>query len=113
MESNTYQKDCMRTIVGMKRNSVSPLLEMGIEGMNGEAGEAMELLKKHKWQGHELDEVHLAKELGDVLYYVAVAAAGLGLTLDEIMLLNIAKRKERYPDTFKAERSLHRKDGDI
>jgi hypothetical protein len=35
-------------------------------GLNGEAGEAIDILKKHLFQGHELDTAHMAKELGDV-----------------------------------------------
>ena len=113
MTGNDYQRECMRTAVGIKINRVSPMLEMGIVGMSGEAGEALELLKKHTFQGPELNELHLAKEIGDVLYYASIAAAGLGLTLDEIMMLNIEKRKERYPDKFETEKSLHRREGDI
>jgi hypothetical protein len=36
-----------------------------------------------------------------------------GWSLDDIMRMNIDKLKERYPDGFKAEQSLHRKAGDI
>ena len=38
----------------------------GVLGLCGEAGECADLVKKHKFQGHDLDTDHLAKELGDV-----------------------------------------------
>ncbi len=72
------------------------------------AGNFADLTKKHTHHGHELDRTKAAKELGDALWYLALAAKRLGLTLDEVAGLNIAKLKERYPAGWDAERSkLH------
>ena len=46
------------------------ILENGLMGLCGEAGEAMDILKKFLFQGHELDMKHLAKEFGDVVWYL-------------------------------------------
>ena len=84
-----------------------------VMGLNGEAGEVIDILKKHIFQGHDIDKEHLAKECGDVLWYVAVLAKGLGYELDEIAEINKAKLRKRYPDGFEVEKSLHRAEGDI
>lgn len=82
-------------------------------GLNGEAGEAIDILKKHLFQGHELDTAHMAKELGDVAWYLAVSANAIGYDLETIMQMNVDKLKARYPDGFDAEHSLHRNRDDI
>ena len=44
-------------------------------------------------QGHELDKEHLAKELGDIAWYLAEAATALEIPLDDIFQANIDKLK--------------------
>lgn len=85
----------------------------GLMGLNGEAGEAIDILKKHLFQGHELDREHLAKELGDVAWYLAVTADALGYTLEEILTMNVQKLRARYPDGFDSDKSVHRKEDDL
>ena len=83
-------------------------------GMCGEAGEASELIKKYAYHGHTIDTEHLARELGDVLWYVSYIAHLFGYSLGEIMVMNQEKLAKRYPDgKFDAERSKNRKEGDI
>lgn len=82
-------------------------------GLNGEAGEAIDILKKHLFQGHELDTAHMAKELGDVAWYLAVSANAIGYDLETIMQMNVDKLKARHPDGFDAKHSLYRNQDDI
>ena len=83
-------------------------------GMCGEAGEVSELIKKYAYHGHTIDTEHLARELGDVLWYVSYMAHLFGYSLGEIMAMNQEKLAKRYPDgKFDAERSKNRKEGDI
>lgn len=83
-------------------------------GMCGEAGEASELIKKYAYHGHAIDTEHLARELGDVLWYVSYMAYLFGYPLDKIMAMNQEKLAKRYPDgKFDAERSRNREEGDI
>ena len=85
-------------------------LENGLMGLCGEAGECMEILKKHRHQGHRLDREKLLDELGDVLWYVAEAAAGAGFTLDEVARGNVEKLLKRYPNGFDPTRSVNREE---
>lgn len=83
-------------------------------GMCGEAGEASELIKKYAYHGHTIDTEHLARELGDVLWYVSYMAHLFGYSLSEIMAMNQEKLAKRYPDgKFDAERSRNREEGDV
>ena len=56
------------------------------------------MMKKYLYQGHELDREKMIKECGDVIWYVAELAAGLGMTLEDVCQLNINKLRRRYPD---------------
>lgn len=83
-------------------------------GMCGEAGEASELIKKYAYHGHTIDTEHLARELGDVLWYISYLAQLFGYPLGKIMAMNQEKLAKRYPDgKFDAERSNNRKEDDI
>ena len=113
MTMNEYQTEAMRTASGLTTASEENLILNGAMGLNGEAGEVIDILKKHMFQGHKLDTEHIAKELGDCLWYIAVCAKGAGYTLDEIAEMNKSKLRKRYPDGFEADKSLHRAEGDI
>lgn len=106
MELNEYQRLAQRTC--NMAQTPEEKIENGILGMCGEAGECADLLKKHRHQKHEFDRAKLLDETGDVLWYVAETAAGLGVTLEEVAQHNINKLKARYPEGFDPERSIHR-----
>lgn len=82
-------------------------------GMNGEIGELTDLFKKSFYHGHEEDVVHIALELGDVLYYLCALSNELGLDFSELCYENMEKLWDRYPKGFDSDKSLHRKEGDI
>lgn len=111
MEINEYQNGALRTI--NKKLSAVEQLQNGLMGLNGEAGECIDILKKHLFQGHELDKEHMAKELGDVAWYLAVSAYAFGYDLSTIMKMNLDKLRARYPDGFDSNLSQHRIVGDI
>ena len=109
MTVNEYQKLAMITLnPALDKKDV---LINGVMGLCGESGEAIDIVKKWLAQGHELDRDKLAKELGDIAWYLAETATALGLDLDDIFAANIEKLKRRYPEGFDAERSIHRSDG--
>lgn len=111
MEINEYQKLAMTTL--NKSLSKKEILINGVMGLCGESGEAVDLVKKHLFQGHELDKEHLAKELGDVAWYLAEVAYALDMDLDTIFKNNIEKLKKRFPDGFKVSDSVNRDKKDI
>ena len=111
MTPNEYQKEALRTASGMSKEY--PRILNGLMGLNGEAGECIDILKKHLYQGHAFDSEHMAKELGDVAWYLAISADAIGYDLDTIFQMNIDKLRARYPDGFNAEHSLHRRANDI
>jgi NTP pyrophosphatase (non-canonical NTP hydrolase) len=111
MTINEYQTLAMRTS-NKDLPSTQHILN-GALGLTGESGEIADLVKKHLMQGHPLDLEHIAKELGDVCWYIAETATALGYDLETIMQMNIDKLRKRYPQGFDTERSQHRQKGDI
>lgn len=77
-------------------------------GLNGEAGEVGDLIKKFLYHGHELDTNELILELGDVMYYVCWLCLELGIDFAEVCFSNMDKLNKRYPDGFDAQKSIHR-----
>ena len=106
MTINEYQKLAMTTL-NPKLNKKDILIN-GVMGLCGESGEAIDIVKKHLAQGHELDREKLIKELGDVAWYIAETATALDVELEEVLARNIEKLKERYPEGFDSERSINR-----
>lgn len=82
-------------------------------GLCGEVGEVVDEIKKHYFQGHDLDMDHLKEEIGDVLYYLTAFMLLHNMDMSDTMFANWDKLNDRYPDGFSAERSLHRKEGDV
>ena len=96
MTFDEYQKKAMRT--ARSRDDKDELMHL-VLGLVGEAGEIAEKFKKwvrdQESDESKLDKADLTKELGDVLWYVAVLANYLDLSLDEIADKNIAKLADR------------------
>ncbi len=93
--------------------SKKDILINSVMGLCGESGEAIDIVKKWLAQGHELDKERLAKELGDIAWYLAEAATALDVSLEQILQANIDKLKKRYPDGFDSQRSMVRLKGDL
>jgi NTP pyrophosphatase (non-canonical NTP hydrolase) len=105
---NEYQKLAMTTLnPALDKKDV---LINGVMGLCGESGEAIDIVKKWLAQGHELDKEKLAKELGDIAWYLAETATALDLNLEDVFQANIEKLKKRYPEGFDAQRSIHREE---
>lgn len=103
MTINEYQQKAMRTAEEKGR----AWSNVGL-GIAGEAGEVADVIKKYLHQGHPLDRDKLLDEIGDVAWYLALAATVAGVTLESVLEANIAKLHGRYPDGFDPEKSLHR-----
>ena len=111
MTVNEYQKMALITLnPALGKQDV---LINGVMGLCGESGEAIDIVKKHLAQGHPLDREGLIRELGDVAWYLAEAAAALDMPLEQILQGNLDKLKARYPEGFSAERSRERVKTDL
>lgn len=75
-------------------------LGLGFIGVAGEAGELLELYKKHYFHGKELDREKVIHEMGDVLFYLQVIANELGLDFDTIREANIEKLSKRGKEHY-------------
>ena len=85
-------------------------------GLSGEVGEFNDIVKKCLFQGKEMDEntvTHLKKELGDIMWYIAQGCIALGTDIEELIDINTAKLKDRYPDGFDGFRSDNRDEDDV
>ena len=106
LTANEYQRQAMALLnPALNRKDV---LINGVMGLCGESGEAIDIVKKHLHQGHPLDKEKLAKELGDIAWYLAETAYALDIPLEQILRMNLEKLKNRYPEGFSTERSMNR-----
>ena len=110
---NEYQQLALRNEPEkIKNEGMVARLTQGVLGLCGESGEVADLFKKYMFQGHELNREHMAKELGDVAWYLAVAADAIGCTIEYILELNLEKIGARYPEGFDPDKSIHRAEDD-
>jgi NTP pyrophosphatase (non-canonical NTP hydrolase) len=101
-----YQKKAMRTAnMGLSDND--QLLNAAL-GVSGEAGEFSGYVKKFFYQGEDLPKEQLISELGDVMWYIALACEAMGVDLEDVATYNLEKLEIRYPDAFSPHHSINR-----
>lgn len=103
----TYQQLAMRTAKPM---SVQDELLHAALGLTGEAGEFADCIKKHWAYAQPLDSENAVEELGDLLWYVALACQALGVGMDEVAAANISKLSKRYPRMYRDDLAAFRAD---
>lgn len=110
MRFEEYQSAAARTI---RKDMLDWEIEShALHGMVAEIGELHGIYQK-VYQMHPAQDEHLQKELGDLLWFIAEYCTARGWDMGEIARMNIDKLLARYPDGFDADKSLHRKEGDI
>lgn len=77
-------------------------------GLQTEAGEFTDALKKTFFYGKKLDTVNLEEELGDLFWYIAIACDELNIKPVELMTRNIKKLQARFPEKFTEEKAENR-----
>ena len=101
MTINEYQKLALTTLSpGLEKDKV---LLNGVMGLCGEAGETIDIVKKHLFHSHSLDRDKLKEELGDVAWYLAVTAYALDTDLESVMNFQIPDLNLIYGDIYKDE----------
>lgn len=112
MTPNEYQKLAIRTSP-CSLDDPGSMLAHAVYGLTSEAGEVSGILQK-VYQGRDINENHIKKELGDVCWMVAEACTALGFDLEDVMTTNIKKLEARFPDHhFDRYQDQHRAKGDI
>ena len=99
MTIDEYQRKALKTAYVDPRNDLLMEKTIWVMGIAGEAGEVVEKWKKIvAYQGGDInpeDLGELSKELGDVVWYIAVLANSLGLSMSEILQQNLNKLADR------------------
>jgi NTP pyrophosphatase (non-canonical NTP hydrolase) len=103
-----YQKKAMRT-ANFALSDNDQLLNAAL-GISGESGEFAGMVKKFMFQGHDFDKQKLIAELGDVIWYAALACESMSIDLEDIVAYNIEKLEKRYPEKFAPNHSIERVD---
>jgi NTP pyrophosphatase (non-canonical NTP hydrolase) len=99
MDFAEYEKAAARTI-NPSLDENGRLIDAAA-GLAEEAGEALAIVRKHLYQGKEMDREKLERELGDALWCIAMTAKAAGLSLDAIARANVAKLEQRHPDRIR------------
>ena len=99
-----------------KGANIERLVTAGV-GLNAEAGEFLEIVKKMVFQGkpwNEDNREHLIIELGDIIWYATNACMALGISFEDVVARNVEKLEKRYPGgQFDVYYSENREDGDL
>lgn len=90
------------------RSSNCPRLIHALLGIGTESGELQDVLKRYLIYGKDIDIIHLKEELGDLLWYIALALDEIETSFEEVFESNIAKLQARYPDKFTEIAALNR-----
>ena len=99
-----------------KGANIERLVTAGV-GLNAEAGEFLEIVKKMVFQGkpwNEDNREHLIIELGDLIWYATNACMALGISFEDVVARNVEKLEKRYPGgQFDVYYSENREEGDL
>lgn len=92
-----YQKQAASTFKEHEalESQQARLLDWGL-GLTGEAGEVAEVIKHHIFSKEPLNKMKLAKEMGDVLWYLAAMCTTADIDLSAVAELNAHKLNHRY-----------------
>lgn len=106
MEISEYQK---RTYVAIQPhvNKKDEMLNWSV-GLAEECGEVMSHIKHRCWGNEEIDKIEIAKEIGDVMWYLSALCTVLELNLDTVAELNMRKLEHRFGGRFTEEKSKTR-----
>lgn len=95
MQLNDYQAKALRTARPKTANDELMHLLLGLVGESGEIAEKVKkVIRDEKSDFSKLDEL-FEKELGDVLWHIAVLAAYFDIPLERIAQQNIEKLADR------------------
>ena len=101
----------------LRQQVIVPRMLTAAIGLASETGEFNEIVKKCMFQGKPMNEdtkYHMARELGDIIWYWIQACESINADPNEIIAMNVEKLKARYPGgEFDAHYSENRQEGDL
>ena len=103
MHLNEYVEAAMKT-QGIYENPREQTI-CALMGIGGESGELLDAFKKKMFHSKPIGDDELKKEVGDLLWYLALLCDARQWDFDEIAAMNIAKLRARYPDGFSFARA--------
>ena len=89
-----YQKTALDTI-NNELSTHDQILNCCL-GIAGESGEVVDLVKKHYFQGRNLETDKIIEEIGDVMWYIANLCTSLNVSLVDVLTQNVFKLQDRY-----------------
>lgn len=92
----------------VKRTAGTSSVLMAALGLAGECGEVVDEVKKVEFHSKPYDRHKLISELGDLLWYYTLIRIIYGVSQEEIMEVNVAKLRQRYPDGFTEHTATNR-----
>ena len=97
MTFDDYQKQAKTTNTRLDSDPFTPYyFTLGLAGESGEVAEKLKkVIRNHDGDFSKLDLDDFKKELGDVLWYLAMLADHFGLSLDDVANTNLAKLADR------------------
>jgi len=119
MHPSTYQQLASRTECDQEASArrrhfadtesgnanVCTRLHHAVLGLAGEVGELASALEKWIHYNQSFDPVNIKEELGDCMWYIALACNALKLDLGQVMEANIRKLQKRYPEKFQESKA--------
>jgi NTP pyrophosphatase (non-canonical NTP hydrolase) len=106
MTTKEYQQSVKRTV--NPSLTLKDAIIQKVFGIAGEAGEVVDIFKKHFFQEHAVNKDRVKEEIGDMMWYIAGLCNLLDIDISEIYDLNIEKLKRRYPEGFDRNKSIWR-----
>lgn len=100
-----YDKSVLRTLknsnhILMGLDTTKTELIHGALILSGEAGELVDLIKKHTMYSKKLDIDEVINEMGDIEYALSVLRQALEISREEVLLANIEKLEARHPSGY-------------
>jgi NTP pyrophosphatase (non-canonical NTP hydrolase) len=108
MNAEQYTVLALRT-APITPNNLKHDLAHAVMGIGGEAGEVVDIVKKHIYYGKDLDRIKVLEEMGDIFWYANFIIHLLDSSWGEVFDMNIKKLEKRYPNLrFEAEHAINR-----
>lgn len=107
-----YQHEASRTLIDKPDFVLTEEQQMilwNIDGLAGEVGELMNIIKKAIWHQHGLTDdtrIKIKEEIGDAMWYIAALCTKMGFELGDVMFSNVEKLKKRHPNGWNAAETV-------